>query len=104
MFRPDSDLIIFAFKMAWFCDKCKHARFDTFEEAEEHEATCDESPDESWEDNQGVEKWWKSFHDNVMKSGLNINAIEHGGKIVALLQILGKTVLVKEIYYTALRN
>lgn len=77
---------------AWFCDKCKTAQFETFEEAEEHEATCTESPDDSFEDGESKEQWWKNFHDKVMRSGLNINALEHGGKVVMLLQILGTLV------------
>lgn len=72
--------------MAWVCDKCKKAQFDTFEEAEEHEAACEFFANLD-DNNEG--NWWDPFHDKVMRSGLNINGIEHGGKIVVLLQILG---------------
>eukprot|EP00804_Cyclotella_cryptica_P008504 CCRYP_004001-RA/>CCRYP_004001-RA protein AED:0.04 eAED:0.04 QI:1833/1/1/1/0.53/0.43/16/4826/778 len=70
---------------AWFCDKCKVAKFDTLEDAVDHEATCQEVPADN---DCGNKEWWKTFYDNVMKSGLDIKAIEYGGKIVVLLQIL----------------
>ena len=69
----------------WTCDKCE-AEFDTFEEAEEHEAACKVSDDGCSSKNS--KNWWDSFHAKIMRGNLNINSIEHGGKIVALLQIL----------------
>jgi hypothetical protein len=89
--------------LAWICDKCEKARFRTFEEAEAHEEICDGTynPDTNPDpdDLSGIkiptkegdpenEDWWTSFADRAEKSDLNIKAIDHGGKMVLLLQII----------------
>lgn len=79
--------------LAWICDKCHIARFRTLDEAESHEETCDGTYDvdqnvaevKSARDN---EEWWVSFAERAAKSDLDIRSIEHGGKIVLLLQII----------------
>ena len=91
--------------LAWICDKCQKAKFRTFEEAEEHEETCDGTYDpESADANALVdtkvaakkdkesdnEEWWKAFKEKADKTDLNMNDIGHGGKIVLLLQIIGE--------------
>jgi hypothetical protein len=81
------------FFLAWICDKCQTARFRTLDEAEAHEETCDGTYDveqdaveeKSARDN---EEWWVSFAERAAKSDLDIRSIDHGGKIVLLLQII----------------
>ena len=78
----------------------------------EHEKTCDgtfdldsapimtlhkgqterDSGSEEYKPREG--EWWRSFADRAEKSDLDIKAIEHGGKIVLLLQIIGTRELV----------
>jgi hypothetical protein len=78
-------------KYAWVCDKCRVARFKTLDEAVTHEDMCDgiggddQAPDE---DTDSGEKWYKSFVDRAEKSEMDIKAIENGGKIIVLLQII----------------
>jgi len=88
-------------KYAWICDICQKAKFRTLDEAEEHEKTCDgtfdpdsapimtlqQSPDYTKKAPEN-EEWWKSFAERAEKSDMDIKAIEHGGKIVLLLQII----------------
>ena len=98
---------------AWICDICQKAKFPTLDEAEEHEANCDGTfdPDalticqpvatkkdlvKKYSDSN--EKWYDSFAERAEKSGLNIKDINHGGKIVLLLQIIGKTFLCSAHY------
>jgi hypothetical protein len=78
---------------AWICDKCQIARFQTLDEAEAHEETCDGTfdVDQGITDEKcarGSEEWWVSFAERAAKSDLDIRSIEHGGKIVLLLQII----------------
>ncbi len=79
--------------IAWICDKCQTAKFRTLDEAEAHEETCDGTFDISQAVNtdksaRGNEDWWASFAERAAKSDLDIRSIEHGGKIVLLLQII----------------
>jgi len=97
-------------KYAWICDICQKAKFRTLDEAEEHEKTCDgtfdpnavancfdpdsapimtlqQSPGHTKKATEN-EEWWKSFAERAEKSDMDIKAIEHGGKIVLLLQII----------------
>ena len=95
------------FDPAWICDKCNIAKFRTFEEAEAHEETCDgtynidTNPDDVAESkipskrgDSENEDWWTSFAERADKSDLDIKAIEHGGKIVLLLQIIAHSDLI----------
>ena len=96
------------FDPAWICDKCNIAKFRTFEEAEAHEETCDSTynnidtnPDDvaeskipSKKGDSENEDWWTSFAERADKSDLDIKAIEHGGKIVLLLQIIAHSDLI----------
>ena len=83
-------------KHAWICDICNVAKFRTFDEAVKHEETCTGVEDSaaSMQVKGGVAKeadnadWWRSFADKAVKNDLDINAIENGGKIVLLLQII----------------
>ena len=87
-------------KFAWVCDICQVAKFKTLDEATEHEKTCDGSfdPDtapvgskgQAKKDPDANEQWWKSFAERAERSDppMDIKAIEHGGKIVLLLQII----------------
>ena len=84
-------------KHAWICDICNVAKFRTFDEAVEHEATCNGIFDAdaatapvkgSVSKEADNSEWWRSFADKAQKSDLDINAIEHGGKMVLLLQII----------------
>ncbi|EED89286.1 hypothetical protein THAPSDRAFT_263996, partial [Thalassiosira pseudonana CCMP1335] len=52
---------------------------------EKYAWVCDKSPDE---DTDSGEKWYKSFVDRAEKSEMDIKAIENGGKIIVLLQII----------------
>ena len=74
-------------KYAWTCDKCQVAKFRTFEEAVEHEEKCDVNSRVRTKTN-AEEDWWKAFAERAEKGGLDLKGIEHGGKIVLLLQIL----------------
>ena len=82
-------------KHAWICDVCNKAKFRTFDEAVEHEKTCN-GVDESEETANKVEKgnaaknveWWRPFAEKAKTNDLDINALENGGKIVLLLQII----------------
>ena len=79
---------------------CKKAKFRTLEEATEHEEACDGTfdpdscPGAIMEVSKGQPKreadedWWKSFAERAETSGLDIKSIDHGGKIVLLLQII----------------
>ena len=86
-------------KFAWICDICNKAKFRTFEEAVEHENNCTgtfdadttspgthakSSPTKETDNSE----WWRPFADKAQKNGFDINAIENGGKIVLLLQII----------------
>ena len=96
------------FLLSRICDKCQKAKFRTLDEAEEHEKTCDGTfdPDsvppmavvqhkgQAKKDSEN-EEWWRSFAERAEKSDLNIRAIEHGGKIVMLLQIIGERRLLR---------
>jgi hypothetical protein len=85
-------------KHAWICDICNVAKFRTFDEAVEHESTCAGVVDADAATN-ALEKgraakeadnseWWRLLADKAQKNDLDINAIENGGKIVLLLQII----------------
>lgn len=79
--------------LAWICDKCQIARFRTFDEATAHEETCDGTFDVEQTvvtENRARDNddWWISFAERAAKSDLDIRSIEHGGKIVLLLQII----------------
>ena len=85
-------------KHAWICDICNVAKFRTFDEAVEHENTCNGTFDADAAANAKVKgsatkeadnsEWWRPFADKAQKNDLDINAIENGGKIVLLLQII----------------
>ena len=81
------------------CDKCEKAKFRTLEEACAHEEICNGTFDPDTAPNAVVESksmpkkdcdedWYTSFVKKAEKSGLDLKAIEHGGKIVLLLQII----------------
>jgi len=85
--------------VAWVCDKCEKAKFRTLEEACAHEEICNGTFDPDTAPNAVVESknkpkkdcdedWYTSFVKKAEKSGLDLKAIEHGGKIVLLLQII----------------
>lgn len=93
------------FLLAWICDKCLKAKFRTLDEATLHEETCDgtfdpdldpdtiveESAGETKKDKKSAnEEWWKSFAERAEKSDLDIKGINHGPKVVLLLQIIGE--------------
>ena len=82
-------------KYAWICDICGVAKFRTFDEAVKHEETCTGVADTGTLVNavmKGDEtedsEWWRSFANKAKANDLDINAIENGGKIVLLLQII----------------
>ena len=87
-------------KYAWICDLCQKAKFRTFDECAEHEKTCsgtfdpEDCPTEDFalskDTNMPEEEWYKSFAERAEKTDLNLKDIEHGGKIVLLLQIIGE--------------
>lgn len=100
---PSHNFHLLYIDAAWICDKCHRARFRTFEEAEAHEEICDGNynaeinPDlddydeiiiPTKEEDTENDDWWTSFAERAEKSDLNIKAIDHGGKIVLLLQII----------------
>ena len=81
------------------CDKCEKAKFRTLEEACAHEEICNGTFDPDTAPNAVVESkskpkkdcdedWYTSFVKKAEKSGLDLKSIEHGGKIVLLLQII----------------
>ena len=88
-------------KYACICNKCNVAKFWTLDEAGAHEETCDgnynvdimpydvaDSKILTPKGDSENEEWWTSFAERAEKSDLDIKAIEHGGKIVLLLQII----------------
>ncbi len=83
-------------KHAWICDICNVAKFRTFDEAVKHEETCtgveDAAASTQMKGSLAKEAentdWWRPFADKAVKNDLDINAIENGGKIVLLLQII----------------
>ena len=88
-------------KFAWLCDKCEIVSFKTYDECCEHEETCTGKPNAAFDlPNKRVPvkknksdpeegEWWTSFKEKADRTSLDLKGIEHSGKVVMLLQIIG---------------
>lgn len=81
-------------------DICSTATFKTLDEAVDHESTCTGAPASDTalcmevknrvSPANPTEEWWASFAERARQSEMDIKSIANGGKIVVLLQLLGK--------------
>jgi len=86
---------------AWQCDICNNVRFKTYDECCEHEETCTGKPNAAFDlpykcvpvkknkSDPEEGEWWTSFKEKADRTSLDLKGIEHSGKVVMLLQIIG---------------